>query len=353
MNTTSPPASRFLSLSAERRTLAFEQAAAGRAGQQVMLEKDFWVSWLLGLLFTLPDVAPHLIFKGGTSLSKVYGVIDRFSEDIDLCLVPAFVGADAEGFDALGSRTRRDAAVLEMQRLCGLKVREVLQPQLEAVIRDALGVSQTADAWLRYEDDEVARSPILYFRYPTQQRTGFSYIQREVKLELGTLTDQQPTERHAIRPLVSDAFPAIFDDWHCEVTALALERTFWEKATILHAEFYRPDEQGLPDRYARHYSDMALLLAHGDAERFLTDEALCARVVDWKSRVFARGWARYDLARAGTFRLVPPLARRTALAQDYAVMQQMFASAPLAFDEVLTSLARAEEQLNASKGARI
>ncbi|WP_445289188.1 nucleotidyl transferase AbiEii/AbiGii toxin family protein [Variovorax atrisoli] len=350
MSETSPLAGRFLSLPPERRALVFEQAAAGRAGQQVMLEKDFWVSWLLGQLFSLPDVAPHLVFKGGTSLSKVYGVIDRFSEDIDLCLVPAFVGADAEGFDALESRTQRDAAVLEMQRLCGLKVRDLMQPLLESVIRGALGTPEGADTWLRYEDDEAARSPVLYFRYPTQQGTGFAYIRREVKLELGTLTDQQPTERHPIRPLVGDVFPSIFDDWHCEVTALALERTFWEKATILHAEFHRPEEQGLPDRYARHYSDMARLLAHKDAERFLADETLCAHVVDWKSRVFARGWARYDLARAGTFRLVPPASRQAALAQDYAVMQQMFASAPPAFEEVLASLARAEAQFNAGKG---
>jgi hypothetical protein len=117
---------KFLALSPERRALAFEQAAAGQAGQAVILEKDFWVSWLLGLLFSLPQVAPFLVFKGGTSLSKVSGVIDRFSEDIDLCLVPEFVGADAAGFDALGSRVKRDAAVLEMQRLCADKARTAL-----------------------------------------------------------------------------------------------------------------------------------------------------------------------------------------------------------------------------------
>ena len=102
------------------------------AGQAVILEKDFWVSWLLGLLFAQPELAPFLVFKGGTSLSKVFGVIDRFSEDIDLCLVPNFVGADAQGFDALTSRAKRDAAVLEMQRLCVAKVQQVVLPLLEA-----------------------------------------------------------------------------------------------------------------------------------------------------------------------------------------------------------------------------
>ena len=81
-------AAQFLALTTERGALVFEQASAGLAGQAVILEKDFWVSWLLGLLFSQPELAPFLVFKGGTSLSKVFGVIDRFSEDIDLCLVP-------------------------------------------------------------------------------------------------------------------------------------------------------------------------------------------------------------------------------------------------------------------------
>jgi hypothetical protein len=107
-------ARKFLSLSPEQRGLVFEQAAAGLAGHDVILEKDFWVSWLLGLLFAQPKLAPFLVFKGGTSLSKVFGVIDRFSEDIDLCLGPEFLGADTAGYEALKSRVKRDAAVLEM-----------------------------------------------------------------------------------------------------------------------------------------------------------------------------------------------------------------------------------------------
>ena len=111
----------FLALSLDDRKLALDDAALRLRMNATILEKDFWVSWLLGLLFAQPVLAPHLVFKGGTSLSKVFGVIDRFSEDIDLCLLPEFVGANAAGFDALTSRVKRDAAVLEMQRLCGEK----------------------------------------------------------------------------------------------------------------------------------------------------------------------------------------------------------------------------------------
>lgn len=125
----------FLSLRPEDRKFAFDDAAQRLRMAPVILEKDFWVSWLLGLLFAQPELAPHLVFKGGTSLSKVFGVIDRFSEDIDLCLVPEFVGADAMAFDALDSRIKRDAAVMEMQRLCGLKAQNVVAPLLEAAMR--------------------------------------------------------------------------------------------------------------------------------------------------------------------------------------------------------------------------
>jgi hypothetical protein len=340
-------AAEFLTLTPNRRALAFEQAAAGMAGQAVILEKDFWVSWLLGLLFAQPELAPFLVFKGGTSLSKVFGVIDRFSEDVDLCLVPEFVGADTQGFDALNSRVKRDAAVLEMQRLCAQKAQQVVLPLLEDAIIGSLGAA-AGGAWLHYELDADANSPIVYFRYPTTQTRGFDYVRREVKLELGTLTDQQPTGRYQIHPLISRVFPALFGGWQCEVVALELERTFWEKASILHAEFYRPADSPTPDRYARHYFDMVRLLAHADAPKFLADKAQCERVVDWKSRVFARGWARYDLAQPGSFRLVPPEVRQADLARDYATMRPMFMSEPPHFEVLMTVLAQAEEVINKS-----
>ena len=336
----------FLALPSERRARAFEQAAAGQIGMAVILEKDFWVSWLLGQLFSLPEIAPHLVFKGGTSLSKVFGVIDRFSEDIDLCLVPEFVGADATGFDALSSRTRRDAAIMEMQALCSAKAQAVLMPALENAIGSALG-KPASGGWLRFEVDTDVKSPIVYFAYPTTQDGGFDYLKREVKLELGTLTDQQPTGRYPVRPLLADAFPKLFEGWACEVTALELERTFWEKATILHAEFHRPEDSPTPSRYARHYFDMAKLLGHAQAAQFMVDSVQCNRVVDWKSRVFARGWARYDLAKHGSFRLVPPAKREADLALDYRAMRPMFISEPPPFDALMAQLRSAEAALNA------
>jgi hypothetical protein len=341
------PASQFLALTPERRALAFGQAGTQRAVDPVILEKDFWVCWLLGVLFGEPRLAPHLVFKGGTSLSKVFGVIDRFSEDVDLSVSPAFVGADPRAFEGLASRTQRDVAMAEMQRLCSVKTQGTIAPLLEAAIRDALGPSASGGDWVSFELDAQAQSPILLFNYPVTQTTGLSYVRRTVKLELGSLTDQQPVGRHAVRPWVAEEFPKAFEDWQCDVTALELSRTFWEKATILHAEYHRPEGQPMPDRYARHYADLARLLEHPTALAIMTDKALCARVADWKSRVFARGWARYELAQHGSFRLVPPAHRQPALAQDYAVMRPMFLREPPSFANLMQQLTAAEQTINA------
>lgn len=340
---------RFLALSAADRRLAFENAALGLRLSPVLLEKDFWVSWLLGLLFREPAWAGQLVFKGGTSLSKVFGVIDRFSEDIDLSLQPEFVGADVAGFEALESRIKRDAAMAEMQRLCADKVRGLVLPTLEAAITQTLGAPANG-AWLRLAMDADAKSPVVFFAYPGTQLAGFDYVRQEVKLEFGSLTDQQPTQTHAVAPLVAQSYEGLFADWQCQVLALALERTFWEKATILHAEFHRPAASVMPDRYARHYFDMVRLLEHPRAGAMLADDTLRERVVSWKSKVFARSWARYDLAQRGTFRLLPAAHRLAALAQDYARMQPMFMSKPPSFAELMERLDRAEKELNMSGG---
>ena len=151
-------ASQFVALSTQRRALAFAQTAARMSASSVMVEKDFWVCWLLGLLFADTKLAPHLVFKGGTSLSKVYGVIDRFSEDIDVSMSPAFVGADESVFEGIKSRTRRDASLAQMQAQCGAKTREVLMPRLERAIVEHLGARKQGAPWLRFEDDPVARA---------------------------------------------------------------------------------------------------------------------------------------------------------------------------------------------------
>jgi hypothetical protein len=218
----------FLGLSPEDRRLYLEQAALRRGVSAVVLEKDFWVCWLLRVLFD-SEFAGALVFKGGTSLSKVFGVIGRFSEDIDLSLSPEFLGLPPAGT----SRNQANKWMAKAEAACGAAVQDRIAPVLEASVIDVLGGRD--GTWFEYSTDPVTHSPVLLFHYPTTQSHGFEYLKRSVKLEFGSLTDQQPTGRHPVRPWVADTIPMAFPDWRCEVVALEVERTFWEKATILHA----------------------------------------------------------------------------------------------------------------------
>jgi len=128
--------------------------------------------------------------------------------------------------------------------------------------------------------------------------------------------------------------------------ALEVGRAFWEKATILHAEFHRDPAMPMPGRYSRHYADVAAMANRPEVERALADYELRERVVNWKSQFFARGWARYDLAKPGTFRLVPPDGRTTELAHDYQEMREMFLDAPPSFKDILETLRVLEDRIN-------
>jgi hypothetical protein len=167
-----------------------------------------------------------------------------------------------------------------------------------------------------------------------------------VKLEFGSLTEQRPTGSHAVRPWIADVLPDAFADWHCDVVALDLHRAFWEKATILHAEHHRPADKTMPDRFARHYADTAALALHADASGAMEKSELRDRVVRWKSRFFGSAWARYDLAAPPTFKLVPPPEREAPLRRDYQAMRDMYLSEPAPFEEILSTLADVERQVN-------
>lgn len=331
----------FLALSEDDRRLYIEQAAIRRNLSPVVLEKDFWVCWLLAILFE-SEFAGSLVFKGGTSLSKVFGVIDRFSEDIDLSLSPSFLHLP----DAGASRSQADKWMKKAEAACGLSVQIQIAPELEAIVVRLLGHGNRA--WFEFLNDPGTHSPVLLFHYPSTQPAGFEYLQRSVKLEFGSLTDQQPTGRHPVRPWIADILPEVFADWKCEVVALEMERTVWEKATILHAEYHRPADKPTPDRFSRHYADTAALAKHPTAIKAVNNHELRRSVVEWKNQFFGSSWANYEGAKPGTFRLVPPSERMSALQRDYRAMRDMYLTEPLRFDEILATLEEMEKTINAS-----
>jgi hypothetical protein len=283
-----------------------------------------------------------LVFKGGTSLSKVFGVIDRFSEDIDLSLSPSFLNLPEAGT----SRNQANKWMTKAEAACGVAVQNQIAPALEAAVVGSLG--QRDRAWFEVLTDPTTHSPVILFHYPSTQPAGFEYLKRAVKLEFGSLTDQQPVGRHPVRPWVADMLPGAFPDWKCEVITLEMERSFWEKATILHTEYHRPADKPTPDRFSRHYADTAALAKHPAANKAVDDHALRNRVVQWKSQFFGSSWANYDQAKPGTFRLVPPPERLPTLRRDYQAMRDMYLTEPATFDSILTALTALDERINSS-----
>lgn len=329
----------FLSLPRAEWAEYFIEAGTRKGLLPVILEKDFWVCWMLGLIFESP-FADHVVFKGGTSLSKVFGVIDRFSEDIDLSLSPEFLQLPPAGV----TRNAANKWMEKAEAACSDAVRDQLRPGLETAIHDVLGGNTSA--WLEFQTDAVTHSPVLLFHYPTTQPPGFDYLRRSVKLEFGSLTEQRPAAKHPVRPWLADVFPAAFPDWSCEVVALEIERTFWEKATILHAEHHRPPGKQTPDRFSRHYADTAALASHPDGVSAVKQKETRDRVVQWKSQFFGSSWARYDLAVPGSFQLLPADSRVAPLQRDYDAMKDMYLSEPMSFDTIMERLTVLENLIN-------
>jgi hypothetical protein len=286
--------------------------------------------------------------NGGAARRAVFGVIQRFSEDIDLSVSPAFLGIGEEWVEQADSRNKRNERMKELEDACIERVRDRFLPELERISREILGKRAAVGDWMEFQVDQATNSPVVSFHYPSNEPSSFEYLGRFVKMEFGSLTDQRPVGTHAVQPWAAEEFPKQFEDFQCNLVALELERTFWEKATILHAEHHRDKGKTFRDRFSRHYSDMAALARHSAAESALARDDLRERVANWKSRFFAASWARYDLARPGTFRLAPPDFRLAELEKDYYAMRDMFLTAPPSFENILGTVRDLEHRINQS-----
>jgi hypothetical protein len=334
----------FAQANPEHRRNAFVQAAAARRMSPEIVEKDFWVCWTLKELFRLTTIGEHLIFKGGTSLSKVFKVIERFSEDIDVSIDRGFLGfGGANEPEAGASNKEKQRRIEALKTACQQKISGELLRALEAAIRLKVSGDET---WSLRPDATDPDQQTLLFDYPSALSVPTGYVRQTVKIEMGARVDHWPCETRTITPFVAEEFPQGFHEPSAAVKVLSAERTFWEKATILHAEFHRPADKAMPERYSRHYCDFYELIRRGVADRATAQLDLLARVVEHKSLFFRTSWARHGEAVKGTLRVMPPESRLKALREDYAKMQQMFFGEPPEFDAIIATLKQWESQFN-------
>ena len=169
-------------------------------------------------------------------------------------------------------------------------------------------------------------------------------IRPQVKLEIGPLASWVPSAKQMIRPYAAEEYPDVFDDPECSVVAITAERTFWEKATILHQQAHRTTR--MPVGYSRHYYDLFHLANSSIKTSAFSDLELLNDVVRFKQQFYLCPWAKYEEAVPGSFRLVPPEHINKQLASDYDKMHAMIFETPPMWDEIINSMGELEAEIN-------
>jgi len=335
---------KFVSLDAKDKRAYFEVAAANLNIMPQLVEKDFWVCWILKVLFLLPEVGGHLTFKGGTSLSKCYSVIKRFSEDIDISIERTFLSkAKAIEPNKEKSNKENQKRLKELQEVCKTKINEVIVPGLKQTIAEAL---PNKKEWKIDLDAEDPDGQTVLFTFPHSMTSNAeSYIRSSVKVEFGARADHWPVETAIIVPYIVNV-PGDRVVEGVSVRVLAAERTFWEKATILHMIYNYPTEKNVPPRMSRHYYDIYAMADSPIYKRALDNISLLKTVAEHKALFFKANWAHYEEATPAGLRLLPREDQMSALKNDYRQMQQMFFEEPPTFDQIIEKLRGIEKEIN-------
>ena len=341
----------FLSLPEQDRQDVFEATASRLDTLPGYVEKDFWVCLVLDALYNrLPVGHPNLLFKGGTSLSKAFGLIERFSEDIDLVVFRDALGFEGERDPTVAknlSNRRRAALFMELRESCSGYIRGDLQIALTRLIDDLV------DGCYVVPDEDDVDGQTLFVEYPTLYPSGdIAYVAPRVRIEAGARSALDPSLNCTITPYVADELP----DWSFDVgdiRVIAPERTYWEKLLILHGVYcgYR-DAERLPadrDGISRHYYDVAMITATETGRSALSDIDLLDAVRSHNLTAFRQAWKRFEEAIPGSVRLVPQPDLRTVIERDYGAMQGMILGDVPDFGWVMEQLRYAEATINGTQ----
>lgn len=337
--------SRFLSLPLEDQRIALEQAAASKNITSIAIEKDFWVCWTLGQLFSLEGLQTHLTFKGGTSLSKVFGLIQRLSEDIDLVIDKKWLGFDesADGVATMSGNKKQDW-VDQVVQTCSAQVCGPIRDDLHKAFASAL----TGRSWSLEVDENDKDRQTLLFKYPQLLEAGAGYLSPWVKIELGARGDIDPDKTGVVQAEVAKIFPQLFEaEPELQIRALDPVRTFLEKAALLHEENYSHEDRERPPKMARHYYDLSEMIHAGIGNEALASGDLFSRVVEHRRLYYKKRKEIHETLARGTLRLVPISSRLTQWAKDYEAMQtEMFYGSAPDWSEVLGRVEGWEKAFN-------
>ena len=329
-------------------------ATANRLGTPLQnVEKDFWVSWVLDLLFSGRDAGePRLLFKGGTSLSKAYGLISRFSEDIDITVFREDIGqdievGDLEGLSGKQQRLRLEAIKQACQAYIQGTLKERLNRQIEAAFRE-VGVSLARRGRVVQDPDDPDQQTLLV-RYPSVSTDAGEYVKSTVKIEAGAKSALDPHRSAAIQPYVAEEMPAaslVVPD----IVTIDAERTFWDKVVILHGLRRWHDKRGVlrqqGHRVSRHYYDIYKLTRSPVGQQAATDRALALDCVRHALMFFNSTDLDLLHAQPGSFAITPAPEMADALRRDYQAMTGMIFGDVPDFAEILEAIRQLEHVIN-------
>lgn len=328
---------KFAQLGSDDRTVIISNTAKQMNMHPSIVEKDFWVCYMLDCLFNDCEYKDAFVFKGGTSLSKSYHAIERFSEDIDLILDwRRIVNDESDPWDER-SKTQQD----KYNKMINSSAAEFYRTKLVGTINNDLIELLGNESWVAIDEND---DMVINFRYPRAFETG--YITPYVKLEIGPLAEWMPSHKSKIIPFVAERYPQVFEKPSTEILTVDVERTFWEKITILHKIANFPEGKPLPHRYARHFYDVYCLGNSDIKTSAFEKKDLLEKDIAFKQKFYYAKSAHYETATLKTVELIPRKDIMDALKTDYVAMSNMIYGEIPSFETILKYLEELEQEIH-------
>ncbi|AUI65848.1 MULTISPECIES: nucleotidyl transferase AbiEii/AbiGii toxin family protein [Glaesserella] len=304
--------------------------------RDTILEKDIWLCWVLDVIFNIPNRHP-MAFKGGTSLSKVFNAINRFSEDVDITLDYRFFDI-SHSFDPKMSKTKAKLFSEQLKESVKKYRDAIIVPALELALKD---LSQSCNITV---DDSGEK---IWLSYPSVLSNSEQYIKESVLIELGGRNVIDPNEMHIVRPYVAQD-NLEFKLPEPNITVLSPQRTFWEKATLIHVECHRGLRQNA-ERLSRHWYDLVKLYEQDIGQLAMDNHQLLEDVVNHKSIFFNASYANYSDCLNHKFKLLPDNNDLSELRKDYTEMNNagmIYDNSKFTFEYIIEKIREISDRLN-------
>ena len=332
----------FIQLSSDERNLYCRQAAERMEIPlpAAVIEKDFWVFWTLNLLNEIPELKGNITFKGGTSLSKAWGLIERFSEDIDIAINRKVFGQEPpHGAENATSNTQRKTRLEELEDKNATFIKEVLLPILHEKIAGHLN---PADFTLRLI--EKGNEVNIEFEYPGTLKNELGGLLPVVLIELVPRADEIPNEERKITPIIYEVFEDLLGEGSFNISTLTPERTFLEKLLFIH-ETLEGFNKG-SERKSRHYYDLLKLYKAGVFERIKNNRELLQMVVEHRQTFFRYNTLDYTGILSNGVRVLPKKESWTDWRGDYTRTAVMIYNNIPSFEELMSFAEQLENEFN-------